>query len=119
MLLHAGRDVGSMPAAPTLTRRAHFEGDKMKNLAELFNAEDLEELCWDSSFDDFTVVQKPVPIDTSRWAIQYEMVFSKDEKFYRMNWEVGATEYQEVDFEPYVIEVFPVEKTITVYEPKK
>lgn len=70
-------------------------------------------------------VQKEV-VDTSRWSIIYEQVFSvtkNDEtKYYKTSWSEGATENQ--DESPYeyeedmieVSEVFPVEKTIIVYE---
>jgi len=36
-------------------------------------------------------------VDTSRWSIQYEGIFKHLEsgKFYRLNWQVGATESQD------------------------
>jgi hypothetical protein len=60
-------------------------------------------------------------VDTSRWSIHYERVFKYDGKFYRTHYSVGATEQQ--DERPYEYEddeieceeVFPVEKTVTVY----
>ena len=70
-------------------------------------------------------VQKEV-VNTGRWSIIYEQVFSvtkNDEtKYYKTGWSEGATENQ--DESPYeyeedmieVSEVFPVEKTIVVYE---
>ena len=70
-------------------------------------------------------VQKEVT-DTSRWSIMYEQVFSvtknNETKYYKTGWSEGATESQ--DESPYeyeddmieVSEVFPVEKTIVVYQ---
>jgi hypothetical protein len=58
----------------------------------------------------------------SRWSIHKSGVFKHlpTNKFYRLKWSEGATEYQdERPFEysdPDPIEVRPVEKTIIVYE---
>ena len=63
--------------------------------------------------------------DTSRWSIHYKQIFKIDEKYYQTFFSVGATEIQ--DESPYewdedeieCEEVFPVEKTVIVYEPLK
>jgi hypothetical protein len=34
-------------------------------------------------------------IDTSRWAVHYEGVFEYEKKHYQVQWQQGATEYQE------------------------
>ena len=60
-------------------------------------------------------------IDTSRWAIHYRRIFRHEGKFYQTYYELPATECQEYD--PYgydgnnieCAEVFPAEKTMTVY----
>jgi hypothetical protein len=60
-------------------------------------------------------------IGQSRWAVHHERVFQHEGRFFRTRYRVGATEYQ--DEEPYehegdeieCVEVFPTEKTITVY----
>ena len=61
--------------------------------------------------------------DTTRWSICYEKIAKRisDGKFFKLNYRVGATEMQ--DESPYewvdevsIPEVFPVEKTIIVYE---
>ncbi len=64
-------------------------------------------------------------VDTTRWSKVYRMIFRFEDKFYSSLYQCGATEYQ--DEEPYeyeddmieCTEVFPVEKTIIVYEAKK
>jgi hypothetical protein len=61
--------------------------------------------------------------DTTRWSVCYGKIAKRifDGKFFKLNYEVGATEMQ--DESPYewedevsIPEVFPVEKTIIVYE---
>lgn len=61
-------------------------------------------------------------VDTSRWSIQYEMIFADNGKFYEAHYQRGATEQQEESPWEYdgdmitCYEVIPVTKTITVYE---
>lgn len=58
----------------------------------------------------------------SRWSIHYRRVFRHEGKFYATNYSMGATESQ--DERPYECdsdeidcpEVFPVTKTVVVYE---
>lgn len=59
---------------------------------------------------------------TSRWSIHYSMVFKYDGKTYQARYREGATEMQdespwEYESEVECIEVRPVTKTVTVYEP--
>ena len=64
-------------------------------------------------------------IDTSRWSVHLEIIFQFKEKFYRSYYSHGATEeqyespYEYDGDEIEVEEVFPVEKTITVYKSAK
>ncbi|QQG33851.1 hypothetical protein ZPAH1_orf00089 [Aeromonas phage ZPAH1] len=70
-------------------------------------------------------VEKEI-VDTSRWSTFYDQVFSVTQdgvtKFYRTGWSEGSTECQDespYEYEPDEIdcpEVFPVEKTVIVYE---
>ena len=61
-------------------------------------------------------------IENDRWSLHYSMIFKLDGKFYETYYQRGATEQQ--DEQPYeydnneidCYEVFPVEKTITIYE---
>lgn len=64
-------------------------------------------------------------IDTGRWTINHAMVFCDEGKYFRVRYQLGATEEQE-DIEPFeryerggfveCTEVRPVEKLIIVYE---
>jgi hypothetical protein len=88
-----------------------------------FDKEILQELVY-GDFDGYKVIQHKL-IDNSRWSLVYEMIFQFEDKFYRTTYQQGATEQQ--DESPYEYEddniecpeVFPVEKTIIVYEAKK
>lgn len=74
------------------------------------------------TLDDSTVDVVNQISDSSRWSIYYDRVIKVDGKFYQANYSVGATEQQ--DERPYEYdgdeiecrEVFPVQKTITIYE---
>jgi hypothetical protein len=63
--------------------------------------------------------------DNGRWSLFYKRIFKFEDKFYETYFSRGATECQ--DESPYeydddeidCAEVFPVEKTIIVYEIKK
>jgi hypothetical protein len=85
-----------------------------------FPKETLRELLW-SKIDGFEVVEDDI-IDTSRWSIIYSLVFKHDGKFYATSYSVGATEQQDespFEYSPDEVEckeVFPVEKTVIVYE---
>lgn len=58
--------------------------------------------------------------DQGRWSTDYELIFKMDEKFYRTYYSRGSTECQDEGpweyGDPEVKEVFPKQKTITVYE---
>jgi hypothetical protein len=59
--------------------------------------------------------------DRSRWSIHYERVFKHEGRFYRTRYSVGATESQDerpYEYEPdeiECVEVFPMQKLVTVY----
>lgn len=80
----------------------------------LFSKESLREEEHETVYDKI--------VDTTRWSICYERVFKHDGKFYMTDYSVGATENQDehpYEYEGDMIEckeVFPVEKTVTVYE---
>ena len=61
-------------------------------------------------------------VDTSRWSIIHELIFSFEGKYYKTDYSEGATEQQderpwEYDTDVDCVEVKPVEKLVTVYEP--
>lgn len=90
-----------------------------------FKKQQLKELVWGDEPEGLMIVEEPKIIDTSRWSIIYEMIFSFEDKFYETSFCRGATEHQEES--PYEYdedeieckEVVPVEKTIIVYEIRK
>lgn len=84
----------------------------------LFKKEFLQELDYEN---EKSVIEETI-IGTSRWLIHYRRVFKYNDKFYETHFSRGATEMQ--DHSPYEYEnaeieckeVFPVEKTVIVYE---
>lgn len=85
-----------------------------------FPKETLREMLWDE-VDGFEIIETEI-VDTTRWSIIHSLVFKHDGKFYATSYSVGATENQDespFEYDPDEIEckeVFPVEKTIIVYE---
>lgn len=85
-----------------------------------FPKETLREMLWED-VDGFEIVENEIS-GTSRWSIHYRLVFKHDGKFYLTSYSVGATESQDespFEYSPDEVEckeVFPVEKTIIVYE---
>lgn len=85
-----------------------------------FDREFMQESIYDSAA---TVLDEIV--GTSRWSIKHRRVFRHEDKFYETLYSVGATECQ--DESPYqydaatieCAEVWPVERTITVYEKRE
>lgn len=88
----------------------------MTNLANQFDEEILEGLRYGDVEEGYEIVVDETIDGTSRWGIDYFLVFKHNDKFYKMSWESGATEYQEIDFDPWVVQVYPKTKTVTVYE---
>lgn len=84
-----------------------------------FTKEVARELEWGSA-PDYEVVEN-VLYDNSRWALHYRLTIKRksDGKFFQATYRRGATESQdERPFEytdPIFTEVYPVQKTITVY----
>lgn len=85
----------------------------------LFKKEFLQKL----GYKKDAIVEETI-LDHTRWSVVYQRVFKFEDKFYETVFSVGATEYQDespYEYEPEEIEceeVFPVEKTIIVYEGK-
>lgn len=70
---------------------------------------------------DYTVIQRRLE-GHSRWSLQYNIIIQRvsDGKFFSSDYSEGATESQDERpyewGEPEFTEVFPVQKTHTVYE---
>ena len=88
----------------------------------LFKREMLQELT--DGFGDEAEIIKDEVIEHTRWSVVHELIFKKDDKFYVSHYSIGATEnqdesaYEYDDAEIECTEVFPVEKTVIVYEVK-
>ena len=71
--------------------------------------------------EDFELVRSEI-VDNTRWSAVYEDVYQRlsDKKFFKTTYRKGATEMQDERPYEYVealfYEVFPVEKTVLVYE---
>lgn len=69
-------------------------------------------------YDNWTSVTGEVVYSHGRWSNLMTQVFynSDEDKYIRVYWSVGATEYQDVDLNPSYITVEPVEEVRTVYK---
>lgn len=84
-------------------------------------------LIWEGDDEDFKIVDRDEGAWESRWGIgkQYVLEFAPQKsqllpRYLRVSWESGATEYQEDHpAQTSWVEVYPEEKTITVYKEKK
>ena len=82
--------------------------------------DDLQDIVWGDHPDYERVTEESV-IDTSRWSVFYEKVVRDNGSgnFYRLKWQVGATEYQECDLGAVMTQVYPKRVTTTVYTTDK
>jgi len=71
--------------------------------------------------DRYQQVTEETVVSTSRWSNSIEQVLydTADCKYYLAEWEVGATEYQDVDMEVILTQVEPYEVTVTKYRKVK
>ena len=92
----------------------------MKREQFILDTDDAREVVY-GDHPDFKTIENEM-IDSSRWSLHYKIVVQRlsDSKYFSSAYSKGATEMQ--DERPYdnehavFTEVFPVEKTITVYE---
>lgn len=84
--------------------------------------EEAQDIIW-GDHENFEVVEDEI-VGDRRWSIDHRIVIQRvsDKKFFADTYSVGATEMQDEGpweySEPNFMEVFPVEKVITVYEKK-
>jgi len=97
--------------------------NKKQPVTRKFPKEFLRDIIWEeeSEFEDKVGIQVKNEItDTGRWSVYHELVFSYDEKFYAVNYSVGATEIQDerpFEYEGDEVECFEVApKPVTVIE---
>lgn len=99
----------------------------VKQLEELDHDESPMNLIWDGEGSDFEIATQDDGAWESRWGIGREYVLEfkpvKPQllpRFLQVSWEDGATEYQEDHPAGTTwVEVYPQEKTVTVYVTKK
>lgn len=78
-------------------------------------------LCWGDYPDDIRIISDTIT-DNGRWSIYHYIIIQRvsDGKFFDDSYSVGATESQDESpweySDPNFTEVFPVEKTVIVYE---
>jgi len=81
----------------------------------------LDELVYDGKIDGAELVDGPHIVAHGRWSLTKRIVFHAEGRFYRLDYDVPATEMQDNDPFDYtdgeLVEVFPKEVTTTVYEP--
>ena len=70
--------------------------------------------------EGFEIIKDEI-VENTRWSILHDLIVKKDDEFYLVEYSVGATEEQderpfEYDIEVVLKQVFPVTKTIVVYE---
>lgn len=88
-----------------------------------FSKEFLQGILWGDT-ENVEVMQDEIS-GQRRWSTDHEMVFKFDGKYYETYYSRGSTECQDevpYEYDEDMIEcpeVFPVEKTIIVYEEKK
>lgn len=76
---------------------------------------DLDEDFFDD--EDFEEVTKQKIEGQGRWTTTFSQVFKhKDGTFWEACWHQGSTEYQETDLDLSVIQVEPIEVTVTTYK---
>ena len=95
---------------------------RTEKIGKEFPKSTLQELVYEAEINGCKKISNEIS-GTSRWSTIYEMIFQHENKFYKSDYSVAATESQ--DESPYEYEgddifceeVIPVKKTITVYEP--
>jgi hypothetical protein len=89
-----------------------------------FPVDDLYELVRGGEVDNLELIEDEF-VGTSRWTNNHRMILKHDDKYYAVDYQQGATEYQDVDMfddrdgTVEATEVEPVEVTTTVYKNKR
>lgn len=78
---------------------------------------------WEEYAFGMTTIVPETPLEQSRWMTLYEKVVQDNEgNYWKLTWEQGSTEQQELSFEDCyseVTQVYPVETTTTVFVTKE
>ena len=97
--------------------------DKYDSVSEPFTDRELEDLWWDDLFEDYVpkLVREVESGEPGRWQIPQDKVIQIEDRYFMVYRWKAATEYQDSSYDCQPEEVYPVEKTIIVWEgvPKK
>lgn len=84
---------------------------------DYFSEEELRDLWWDDLLDEHAPVVRDEEYGSpSRWNIPVDKVIQVEDRYFIIYQYRAATEYQETQYDWQPDEVYPVEKTIIVYE---
>jgi len=97
----------------------------MTTFQELFETDEpedvLDALIYNGKIGGAELVAGPEVVAEGRWSLTKRIAFRHRSQFYRVDFDVPATEMQDIGPWDYtsatVVEVFPKEVTTTVYEP--
>ena len=87
-----------------------YEKDFLEKLdnGHIFSEEEIENMFYD--LEEF----EEVCYEKGRWTMPISTVFKIGDRFLRVDWEAGLTEYQENSYEEQPYEVFPKQEKIVV-----
>lgn len=81
-----------------------------------FSQDEVDEIMYDNP-EGWKTVEGPDITGQSRWHTQWTRVISNGEKFFRIYWATGSTEYQDNLEDIMIVEVKPIQVTVTQYVP--
>lgn len=79
-----------------IDKKEHFSESEIENM--FYDLEELEEIYYEKG----------------RWTMPISTVFKIGDRFLRVDWEAGLTEYQENSYEEQPYEVFPKQEKVVV-----
>lgn len=90
--------------------------DKLKN--KTFSEEELRDFCWqnldEKINENLKHIERIEDSDLNRWTRNVSDILKYKDKYYRIDWQEGLTEYQEDYYGEQPYEVKKIEKQITV-----
>lgn len=112
--------VGSIPTTPTKPNQIKLGikmTDEIIRIEELENDGDKVEIAYFGG-NGYKVIVKPYIIGNGRWELAWESIilFEPDNTYWQCWWTTGATEYQDVDYDFSMCQVWPKEVTTIQYD---
>ena len=91
--------------------------DRYDSVSEAFTERELEDLWWDDLLDiEVKMVRGVESGEPDRWNIWQDKVIQIENRYFMIYRMKGNTEYQETYYDVQPDEVYPVEKTVIVWE---